>query len=271
MFNLKNTAFSAVVVLLLLSSCDKPQNSLSAPITFKPVFNGKIINCNSQFLHSEQQWHYTQLQFFISDIQAKNNAGEWQNLPLKKSVFQSNNSVLLGEHCDESDTQKPNSTNWQLVLADNTNLNNFSHIRITLGLPFKVNHLNPLTQDSPLNIPSMFWSWQGGHKFLRLELLSASDHWLFHLGSVGCKAASPMRAPLQECLHPNRYTYEFALKKNTPMITLVLDKLLNHINLSEQTSCQSSQDNHNCQTLFENLKALNNESIFRLNEAVDYE
>lgn len=279
MLNLINITLTTVFALLLLSSCDTAQNSPSTHVYFKPMFNNKILNCYSPFMHSNQQWHYTQLQFFISGIQAKNYANVWQNLPLKTSAFQSNNSVLLGERCQDATAQgnlqtkthKPNNANWQIFFTENTNLNNYTHIRFTLGLPFEVNHLNPLIQDSPLNIPSMFWSWQGGHKFLRLELMSASDNWLFHLGSVGCAAASPMRAPLQECLQPNRYSYELALNKNNPMITFELAELLNNLTVSEQTSCQSSPESIACQTLFENLKAINNDGVFRLKKAAEHE
>ena len=46
----------------------------------------------------------------------------------------------------------------------------------------------------------MFWAWQSGHKFLRLDLGNA---WSFHLGSTGCHSASAVRPPQRECLRPN--------------------------------------------------------------------
>ena len=36
-------------------------------------------------------------------------------------------------------------------------------------MPWQLNHQNPLTASSPLNISEMFWSWQLGHKFLRFD------------------------------------------------------------------------------------------------------
>ena len=71
-----------------------------------------------------------------------------------------------------------------------------------LGVPFERNHANPLTAPAPLNVASMFWTWQTGYKFLRLDL---GTDWSFHLGSTGCIAESAVRPP-ESCRQPNRAT-----------------------------------------------------------------
>ena len=37
-----------------------------------------------------------------------------------------------------------------------------SGVRFTLGIPFALNHADVGALPSPLNVPTMFWSWQGG-------------------------------------------------------------------------------------------------------------
>lgn len=261
MFNVKLAILSVLIGSFFLSSCDTSQKSVNPLILFKPTFNGAMINCSSTFTHSAKQWHYTQLQFFISDIQIQIQDGKWRTPKLTKSPHQSNNSVLLGEHCEHSNVL--NNINWQVSLVKNTNVTNLNRIRFTLGLPFAVNHLNPLTQESPLNIPSMFWGWQKGHKFLRLEMMTADDNWIFHLGSVGCQASSPLRAPAQSCRYPNRYTFELPLTQDNNTVVLELAALLNTLELSAQTSCQSSPNNVSCLTLVNNLTGNDKNSIFR--------
>jgi len=273
MFNLKYAIMATFICLFLLSSCDTSDKFSSdniQGIIFQPAINNEALNCNSIFAHSNKKWQYTQLQFFISAVELKNNKGVWQKMSLRKSAFQTNNSVLLGEQCNLSNEQ--NKANWQLTFDKKIELKNISHIRFDLGLPFAVNHLNPLTQESPLNIPSMFWAWQIGHKFLRLEMAANNDNWLFHLGSTGCKSASPLRSPKEECRYPNRYTYELPISKKNNKITLDLSILLHGLIITEQTSCQSSPNKSSCQTLFSNLNIKNDHGVFQtINEDTHHE
>ncbi len=264
--------------LIFLVGCDNSNNLITADtennkVTFQTQFSGKNIQCKSTFIPSitaKAVWQYTQLQFFLSNIELKNSQGNWYKPALVKSPYQSHNIALLGEHCRNTNKNKGN---WSLTFTNKVNIKAASAIRFTLGVPFKVNHLNPLTQESPLNVPSMFWGWQQGHKFLRLEMSSRlpqslkTNNWLFHLGSVGCKASSPLRSPKQECLQPNRYTFQLPLVDNNNTIVLNLSVLLRGISLQSENSCQSAPDNKTCQQLMTNLTQQNDMTVFSvLNE-----
>ncbi len=53
------------------------------------------------------------------------------------------------------------------------------------------NHANPAAALAPLNVGSMFWTWQLGYKFLRLDVRrqdSDTSAWSLHLGSEGCQS-----------------------------------------------------------------------------------
>ncbi|WDE06188.1 metallo-mystery pair system four-Cys motif protein [Thalassomonas viridans] len=247
-------------VFFSLAACDKKP---PPAIAVKPVYQQQLLGCNEFFSHGGESWRYRQLQFFISDVQVTTQAGggelntasgqekhAWQTLPLLENRFQSNQLALLGESCADN---QPGQGNWQLQPDPAFDLSGVTRIRFSLGVPFALNHLNPLTQASPLNVPSMFWVWRTGHKFLRLEMASDRDNWLFHLGSTGCAAPSPVRAPAQECRQPNRFQFEFALNGDKPELVLDLSALLTQVALTQDTSCQSAQDNPHCQQLLANL------------------
>jgi uncharacterized repeat protein (TIGR04052 family) len=76
-------------------------------------------------------------------------------------------------------------------------------VRFSVGVPFDLNHSNPLTAAAPLNRTELFWSWQLGYKFLRVELTDDQHASAFHLGSTGCSSASALRPPQQPCAQPN--------------------------------------------------------------------
>ena len=63
----------------------------------------------------------------------------------------------------------------------------FSGIEFTVGVPEDLNHQDDTTLAAPLNSAGMYWSWNGGYKFMKLELLngsSSSNAW--HIGSSSC-------------------------------------------------------------------------------------
>lgn len=85
----------------------------------------------------------------------------------------------------------------------------------TVGVPFALNHGDPSVAPSPLNLTSMFWNWQGGYKFVRIDMVPtdrAADGpkgWFLHLGSTLCKAASKTEGPAEPCENPNTMQISF--------------------------------------------------------------
>lgn len=73
----------------------------------------------------------------------------------------------------------------------------YTGLKFTLGVPFALNHSDPTTAAPPLDLTEMFWSWNGGYKFLRLDVGTTGQPtgWYVHLGSTGCNGATPTDPP----------------------------------------------------------------------------
>lgn len=102
----------------------------------------------------------------------------------------------------------------------------YSGIRLTVGVPFELNHANPLAVAAPLDRGEMFWNWQSGHKFLRADLGVAGREWSFHLGSTGCSSASALRPPAQPCAQPNEMRVELKGDPLRGVVSLRLEPLI---------------------------------------------
>jgi uncharacterized repeat protein (TIGR04052 family) len=102
----------------------------------------------------------------------------------------------------------------------------YSGIRLTVGVPFDLNHANPLTAAAPLDRGEMFWNWQSGHKFLRADLAVDGREWAFHLGSTGCSSASALRPPAQPCAQSNEMRIELRGDPLHGVVRLRLDALI---------------------------------------------
>jgi uncharacterized repeat protein (TIGR04052 family) len=102
----------------------------------------------------------------------------------------------------------------------------YSAIRLTVGVPFELNHSNPLAAAAPLDRGEMFWNWQSGHKFLRADLTVAGREWSFHVGSTGCSSASALRPPAQPCAQPNEMRIELKGNPLRDVVRLRLEPLI---------------------------------------------
>jgi uncharacterized repeat protein (TIGR04052 family) len=231
-----------LLTVFLTSSCNS--NQLPIKVEFELRYQNQPVTCHSIF--SEQNWQVSQLQFYLHGLSIKDTQGNWYPLDLTSADSKTPNIALLGGVC-------PNRLNLSLLGYSQLNEAKITAIKFKMGVPSKENHKNPITQAYPLNQADMFWVWQTGHKFLRLELQNQSKQWAFHLGSTGCQSASPVRPPKQPCRHPNLVNVLVEKFSNQQKIIIHLDQLLGSINLEKSSGCQSDRNNPDCRTLFKHL------------------
>jgi uncharacterized repeat protein (TIGR04052 family) len=248
-----------------IGSCSRLNDAKS--ITVEIWHNGSPLDCNALESH-QQVWSIQQLAFFISNVKLFEETSVYQP-QLSSTPWQTDNVVLIKPSLDDCDTKsKVKNITEQNDLAASEALKTNNHLQFllpvdldsseqlsfTLAVPFELNHQNPLLQPSPLNLPSMFWSWRSGHKFLRLDMQGPDKSWVFHLGSLGCTAASTMRSPKSECVQPNRVSFHLNKKHNGAKLVMHLDRLIANISMQNNNSCLFQSGQKSCSILMSNLK-----------------
>ncbi|MDP5029308.1 MbnP family copper-binding protein [Paraglaciecola sp.] len=249
-----------LVFILLSSACSKLQDKPAlSEIKVEVFFQQAPIRCEQIVSLDEQNWRINQLAFFISELNVSQN-GVQQALPLTTNDWQSNDVALLqytdcAEQASQTEQSGPliSAYHASLQLAEPIDFSEVMQLQFTLGIPFELNHLNPLSQASPLNIPSMFWSWRAGHKFMRLDMLGDEQSWVFHLGSTECYADSAMRAPTMQCGQPNRLTFDLPKQQQGETLILHLDRLLSGVALNNKTACLMQPDQESCVQIMKNM------------------
>jgi uncharacterized repeat protein (TIGR04052 family) len=134
-------------------------------------------------------------------------------------------------------------------------------IRFTLGVPFELNHQNQALAPSPLSLTALFWSWNGGYKFLRAEVLSDGlpQGFFVHLGSTRCSPEGSPSRPATACEDSNRVTVEFPeFDPSRQRIVFDLAALLSGSELSrveggERAACMSAPTDARCAPVFRAL------------------
>lgn len=227
---------------------------------------------NSQFIPAD-------FRLYVSNVRLLSASGEEVPVALEQdNVWQYQNVAML----DFEDGSGPCGNGNQAL---NTSVRGtvpagvYTGARFDLGLPFDLDHGNASTAPSPLNFTAMFWSWQYGYKFLRVD--TADDKFRVHLGSIGCDAPSPSRPPTS-CTNPNVATV--TLNNFNPQHDIVLADLAallagNNIDSNQPETapgCQSDAGDSDCVPVFANLgldfatgAPLATQSFFRAGAADD--
>lgn len=75
-------------------------------------------------------------------------------------------------------------------------------VEFIVGVPDEQNHLDGATAPAPLNAQGMWWTWQGGYKYLRLDVRpSTQPEFFYHLGATSCSGSVQDGF---ECAYANR-------------------------------------------------------------------
>lgn len=190
------------------------------------------------------------LSFYLSDPHLVTGQAREISIQLDtKHSWQSERTVLiaLAEACSPSQGADGNTR-----LKGTVPPGNYQYLEFSLGVPFELNHMNPLEAEPPLDVSSMFWVWQTGYKFLRYDI---EGQWSFHLGSTGCHSVSAVRAPAEPCAQPNLARIRIPLKDSLQARALVdLNALLAGIDTHTADNCvEAYGQDPLCRSLVERL------------------
>ena len=235
---------------LLLTGCGffMPSHKLQVELRF----DGRALPCGTALSLQGAPWYLEHSKFYLSEWRDQNGKA----LPLVNNKWQTSETVLVSIEQRECWQDGEMAGNHKVIFDSEVDLSEVSELQFVLGIPFAQNHQNPLAQPSPLNLSSMFWTWQSGHKFARIELKAVADSWAFHLGSTGCDGDSAMRAPAEACEHPNLLVFNLKRPKGKAQ-TLVfhIDRLLEGIRVGQENSCTFHPDESaTCEQLLGNLR-----------------
>ena len=195
---------------------------------------------------------FSDLKFYVHDVELVRSNGDVVPVTLDEDEVWQARGVALLDFEDRSGncangTEQTNTTITGKVdgLHDD-----YTGVNFTLGIPFELNHADVGALPSPLNLPTMFWSWQGGRKFLRLDGRVEDAGLRFHLGSTACQGEGN---EVTNCANPNRA--DISLDGIDPIgspIVFDIANLYENVNLSGSAEndqvgvCMSAPDSMSC-------------------------
>lgn len=235
---------SALAFLVLgLAGCEPEPIEIAVP--FRAAFGPHPLTCGP----GNTGGALTDLRFYVSEIElfdAEKNAvpvqlvadGRWQG-----------SAVALLDLEDGSGSCENGTPDQNSTLQGHVRAGDYRGIRFVVGVPFDLNHGDPLTAAPPLDDSAMHWHWRSGYKFLRAGFNTEQrNHWL-HVGSAGCEGTIQS---ITSCRFPNRVTVSF--DDYVPGETLIVDleKLYDAFAASPDpgSSCSSGPAEESCRSPF---------------------
>jgi uncharacterized repeat protein (TIGR04052 family) len=201
--------------------------------------------------------------FYVHDVRLVSASGDTVRAPLvARAPWQDADVALLDfENGTATCANGTPETNDELVVM--APAGDYRGVAFTLGVPFARNHGDLAAQAPPLSLSRLFWSWNGGYKFLRVDMRatqadSAPSSWVIHLGSTGCTVADGAKSPTA-CAQPNRA--EIAIANFDPARDVIVADLAALLARSDvrvnqpQTAagCMSAPNDADCGGLFASL------------------
>lgn len=258
--------------IVFSSTAYSQQTNTAQQITIK--FAGRVNNqpfaCGRNYKLGKAATTVTPLdfRFYVSDVSLIDAQGKVVPLTLAQDGKWQYQNVALIDFENKTGACVNGTVETRTDVIGTVPKGKYKAVRFSLGVPQNLNHEDSTLAPSPLNLTSLWWNWQFGYKFARIDFTSqiastgqkqhshgdkgTSQGFLIHLGSTGCQAETTSQKPRTACSNPNRANItldNFDVTKN--VIVADVAKLLENVDLSYNQpgtapGCMSEPNDKDC-------------------------
>jgi len=253
-------AFASLAVCSVsLMSCAGDEET-DVTIELAGLVGGEPAQCGQSYDigATPSAWTLQDFRLYVHDVRLLTDDGREVPVALTQDEWQLEDLALLdfeagGSGCP-SGTEATNTS----IRGTVPEAGPFTGVRFTVGVPFDRNHDDASTAPAPLDSSAMFWNWQGGYKFIRIDGRSEAlgGGFFLHLGSTGCDG-DPLTGGVTTCANPNRM--EVSLEGFDPLSETIAIDAAEVFSGSDLTAnemapgCMSGPMDPECPAVFERL------------------
>ncbi len=249
----------------------RAQSPQSVTIRFQAKVGKQPFSCDRNYRLGQPATMVTpaDYRFYISNVALIDNSGKAVPVSLQQDgKWQYQNVALLDfENKTGGCNNGTSATNDRII--GTVAPGKYRGLQFTLGVSPQLNHADATLAASPLNLTSLWWNWQGGYKFMRVDLVKVNatsvKSWQakgdrhggkdpsgfpIHIGSTGCPTIA--NSASGNCSAPNRAKIvlpNFDPARNTvvaDLAALVANTNLNSNQLNTPPGCMSSPTDPDC-------------------------
>lgn len=230
-------------------------------LRFEGRIGDQLFSCGSTYAGlgtSEAEASLTDFRLYLHDLQLHRIGGGEVPLALAQDGLWQHQDLVLLDFEDGTGGCANGTEEMNVVVRGTVPAGDYDGLSSKLGVPFELNHADVAAAPSPLNLSALYWSWNGGYKFLRADAVptGGADAFNLHLGSTGCTDDPGGR--LASCDRPN--VAEIVLPSFNPRTSKVLidygaviagSDLT--VNVGGAPGCMSGAADPECAAVFERL------------------
>lgn len=161
-------------------------------ITFEGRVGAEVFSCASTYKGlgvAATDVKIADYRLYIHEVRLHEKGGGDVPLTLDQDgVWQVQDLALL-DFEDKSGSCSNGTVETNKKIVGKAPARDYDGISFRLGVPFALNHADASVAPSPLNLSGLFWSWNAGYKYMRVDTIpeGGSGPFLFHLGSTDCE------------------------------------------------------------------------------------
>jgi len=231
---------------------------LPVTLTFAAKVGSEPFSCGATYSGlgaDDSTVHPVDFRFYVHDVRLIDDSGAQVPVALTQDGLWQYEGVALLDFEDRSGSCSNGTVQLNDAVVGTVPFGVYTGVAFKLGVPFELNHTDITTTPSPLNLSSLFWSWNTGRLFLSIMNSvegegTARFGTLIHLGSTGCMG-DVASGGVTSCTKPNRPDYVFDdFRADGDVIVADMLELLQTTNLKTD-QCHSFEDE--CAPMFAEL------------------
>jgi uncharacterized repeat protein (TIGR04052 family) len=238
------------------------QSASSQPVTirFRTTVGDTPFTCQQSYPglgSASTTMSVSDLRFFVHDVRLLTASGSEVPVALATHSLWQSNGVALLDFENGRGSCSNGTPELRDIVVGSAPEGQYTGVRFTVGVPFELNHRDLTQQASPLSLSRMFWAWNSGYKFMRIDMKAEGGAgWVLHLGSTECQpTGSPSTIPTR-CAWANRPTITVdQFDPSRDAVRLDLAALFKTANLTVNEpktamGCMSGQADSDCAPVF---------------------
>lgn len=228
---------------LLLTGCGP--GTVPLEVRFVPAWGGGAIDCSG----GPDGVSLSDLRFYVSEVALETAGGDSVPVTLADNGRWQGGGIALLDLEDGSGHCANGTADRNDVVVARMPPGKYAALRFTVGVPFDVNHDDPLLAAPPLDDSTMHWHWRSGYKFLRAGYDRQGGALSVHLGSAGCEGTA---LDVRSCRYPNRFAVRLQGWQPDAVVSVDLRELAlpDAATRYGASHCESSPASDLCHALF---------------------
>jgi uncharacterized repeat protein (TIGR04052 family) len=233
-------------------------------LRFKPMVGEKAFACGERYEGigaTSSKITPTDFRLYVHNVRLLDTSGQETPVKLEQDGKWQFENIALLDFENGSGPCANGTADMRDFVKGVAPAGNYAGVKFTVGVPFERNHAEPAKAPSPLNLTQLFWVWNSGYKYARIEMQTTGlpQGWFLHLGSTGCQPSGTMQTIPASCGFPNRAEITLSnFNVNGDVVVTDLKKLLDGANLDVNQpktarGCMSAQNDADCAPLFANM------------------